>query len=63
MVVGFGGLTMAGITSDWSDELEHWLEPFLIVWITKARRRMCPLYVAGLIGPGDRRASSRWRRE
>jgi SRSO17 transposase len=24
----------------------------------KARRQMCPLYVSGLIGPGDR---SRWR--
>ena len=30
----------------------------------KARRRMCPLYVAGLIGPGDRKSvepmASRW---
>ena len=47
---------MAGITSDWSDELEHWLEPFLNRLDHKARRRMCPLYVAGLIGPGDRKS-------
>ena len=47
---------MAGISSDWSDELEHWLEPFLNRLDHKARRRMCPLYVAGLIGPGDRKS-------
>jgi SRSO17 transposase len=47
---------MAGITSNWSDELEHWLRPFLDRLDHKARRRMCPLYVAGLIGPGDRKS-------
>ena len=30
--------------------------PFLARLGHKARRRMCPLYVAGLIGPGDRRS-------
>jgi SRSO17 transposase len=29
----------------------------------KARRRMCPLYVAGLIGRATARASSQWRRD
>ena len=42
--------------SDWHDELEDWLEPFLTRLGHKARRRMCPLYVAGLIGPGDRKS-------
>ena len=44
---------MAGKTSDWGDELEQWLKPFLDRLGHKARRRMCPLYVAGLIGPGE----------
>ena len=45
---------MAGTTSDWREELERWLKPFLDRLGHKARRQMCPLYVAGLIGPGDR---------
>src|SRR5262245_22139737 len=30
--------------------------PFLSRLGRKARRRMCPLYVSGLIGPGDRKS-------
>src|SRR5258705_1756472 len=52
----FGGPTMGNGTSDWEDELEGWLKPFLDQLGHKARRRMCPLYVAGLIGPGDRKS-------
>ena len=37
-------------------ELERWLKPFLERLGHKARQRMCPLYVAGLIGPGDRKS-------
>ena len=47
---------MVGRTSDWRDELGRWLEPFVERLGHKARRRMCPLYVAGLIGPGDRKS-------
>ena len=47
---------MVGTTSDWKDELGRWLKPFLDRLGHKARRRMCPLYVAGLIGPGDRKS-------
>jgi SRSO17 transposase len=47
---------MVGTRLDWSDELERWLEPFLARLGHKARRRMCPLYIAGLIGPGDRKS-------
>ena len=47
---------MAGMTSDWKDELGRWLKPFLDRLGHKARRQMCPLYVAGLIGPGDRKS-------
>jgi len=47
---------MVGTTSHWEDELRSWLKPFLDHLGHKARRRMCPLYVAGLIGPGDRKS-------
>jgi SRSO17 transposase len=40
----------------WEHELQAWLEPFLKPLRHPARRRMCPLYVAGLIGPGDRKS-------
>ena len=38
------------------DELGRWLKPFLDRLGHKARRQMCPLYVSGLIGPGDRKS-------
>jgi len=47
---------MVGTTSNWEDELRGWLKPFLDRLGHKSRRRMCPLYVAGLIGPGDRKS-------
>ena len=47
---------MADMISEWGKELERWLKPFLDRLDHKARRRMCPLYVAGLIGPGDRKS-------
>jgi SRSO17 transposase len=47
---------MANTTLDWKDELGRWLKPFLDRLGHKARRQMCPLYVAGLIGPGDRKS-------
>lgn len=42
--------------TDWQQELGHWLAPFLERLGHKTRRGMCPLYVAGLIGPGDRKS-------
>ena len=45
-----------GRLKDWNGELRAWLAPFLEKLGHKARRRMCPLYVAGLIGPGDRKS-------
>jgi SRSO17 transposase len=41
---------------NWRSDLEQWLAPFLAGLSHPARRRMCPLYVAGLIGPGDRKS-------
>jgi SRSO17 transposase len=47
---------MAERISDWHRALAHWLEPFLTRLGHKARRRMCPFYIAGLIGPGERKS-------
>jgi len=41
---------------DWEEELRAWLAPFLTRLGHKARRRMLPVYVSGLIGPGDRKS-------
>jgi SRSO17 transposase len=41
---------------DWRADLERWLEPFVAHLGHPARRAMCPLYVAGLIGPGERKS-------
>ncbi len=41
---------------DWEESLRVWLAPFLGRLGHKARRRMLPLYLSGLIGPGDRKS-------
>ncbi|ASY73930.1 Mobile element protein (plasmid) [Sinorhizobium fredii CCBAU 83666] len=53
----------------WHEELIEWLQPFLAQLRHKRRRQMCPAYVAGLIGPGDRKsvqpmaaAGERWQK-
>ncbi|MGY4346008.1 SRSO17 transposase [Bradyrhizobium sp. GM7.3] len=52
----FGSPTMVDTKSKWEDELGRWLKRFLDRLGHKARRRMCPLYISGLIGPGDRKS-------
>ena len=47
---------MVDASAAWTNELEQWLEPFLERLGHKARRRMCPRYIEGLIGPGDRKS-------
>ena len=47
---------MVNTKPKWEDELARWLKPFLDRLGHKARRRMCPLYISGLIGPGDRKS-------
>ena len=42
--------------ADWRSELDSWLAPFGAALRNKTRRRMCPAYIAGLIGPGDRKS-------
>ena len=41
---------------NWPADLERWLTPFTAALRHKTRARMCPAYVAGLIGPGDRKS-------
>ena len=41
---------------DWQADLERWLAPYLEGLGNKTRRRMCRAYIAGLIGPGDRKS-------
>ena len=41
---------------DWTADLDRWLEPFIEALGHRTRRRMCPAYIAGLIGPGDRKS-------
>jgi SRSO17 transposase len=49
----YGRLAMA---EDWRGDLEIWLTPFLAALRHKTRVRLCPAYIAGLIGPGDRKS-------
>ncbi len=42
--------------AEWNLELNQWLEPFLARLGHKARAKMCPVYVRGLIGPGARKS-------
>src|SRR5258705_269865 len=50
------GPTMGDRTSDWKEETGRFRKPFLAGLGHKARRQMCPLYVSGLIRPGDRKS-------
>jgi hypothetical protein len=47
---------VAGTQLDWTDELGRRLAPFLARLRHEARRRMCPLCIAGPIGPGHRKS-------
>jgi SRSO17 transposase len=40
----------------WEKRLEAWLDPFLDALGDKRRRRWAPLYVMGLLLPGDRKS-------
>ena len=44
------------MVGDWRDDLQRWLAPFVGALRHKTRGRMCPAYIAGLIGPGDRKS-------
>jgi len=41
--------------SDWEQETVRWMTPFLSALGHKGRRRWAPVYLEGLLGPGDRK--------
>lgn len=44
------------MADDWRNDLADWLRPFVAELGDRRRARMCPAYVEGLIGPGDRKS-------
>jgi SRSO17 transposase len=42
--------------ADWRGELDGWLEPFLAALGHRKRRVWAPVYVRGLLGPGERKS-------
>ena len=47
---------MATAETDWQAELEAWLAPFLARLRRVEQRRWAPVYLQGLLGPGDRKS-------
>jgi SRSO17 transposase len=47
---------MAATEADWRAEFETWLEPFLAGLRRQAQRRWAPVYLRGLLGPGERKS-------
>ena len=45
----------AGIEEDWHLDLGQWPEPHRQDLGNTTRRRRCPVHIAGLMGPGDRK--------
>ena len=43
-------------TSQWESELDRWFEPFSEALEHKVRRKWAPIYVRGLIAPGERKS-------
>src|SRR5919199_922481 len=43
-------------TADWGPSLAAWLAPFLEALGHKTRQRWAPVYVRGLLGPGERKS-------
>ena len=44
------------MADDWRGDLAVWLSPFLGALRHKTRAKLCPAYIAGLIGPGERKS-------
>jgi SRSO17 transposase len=42
--------------SQWQLEFGRWLQPFLAALRHKVRQRWAPLYLRGLLGPGERKS-------
>ena len=43
-------------SESWQDVFQRWMEPFLAALSHKAQRRWAPVYLQGLLGPGERKS-------
>jgi len=44
------------VAGEWEREFERWLTPFLEAFGDRRRRQWAPVYLRGLLGPGDRKS-------
>jgi SRSO17 transposase len=56
VVVFTGGAVMATTEAEWQAEFEAWLAPFLARLRRAEQRRWAPVYLQGLLGPGERKS-------
>lgn len=54
-VAGMSGCD-SGWDGGWEREFERWLAPFLEALGHKKQRKWAPVYMRGLLGPGDRKS-------
>ena len=47
---------MASTAAEWQTEFEAWLAPFLTRLRRAEQRRWAPVYLQGLLGPGERKS-------
>lgn len=48
--------TVGGVDAAWEEDLQRWLAPFLSAFDREAQRRWAPVYLKGLLGPGERKS-------
>jgi SRSO17 transposase len=53
LIIGWGKVL---VEVDWREDLESWLAPFLAEMGHRKRRRWAPVYLQGLLGPGERKS-------
>ena len=47
---------MTDVKTDWEQELQAWLQPFLEALGHKARKKWAPLYLRGFLAPLERKS-------
>jgi SRSO17 transposase len=50
------GCPMQEHDEQWEAEFDRWMQPFLAAFGHKAQRCWAPVYVRGLIAPGERKS-------
>jgi SRSO17 transposase len=56
VVVFKGGAVMTSTTANWQAAFEAWLAPFLARLGRIEQRHWAPVYLQGLLGPGERKS-------